>query len=219
VSGRPPRVVAELGRPETPEEIEARTAEGRRLRRQRQNARNLVYSLIVCVALVIVIVFAVPRGTAPERPVVDYRGLASQSEGAVDRPLLAPPLPRTWQANAAELRSADGVTSWYVGFVLPQNQFLSYTEGLNGNGTWLAGVLDGAPAGGTTAVGGLTWRVYDRRSLGDAAGNVAYALATRIGTTDLVVAGTAAPAETRSLAASLAADARSRGLHGTDTAP
>jgi hypothetical protein len=150
---------------------------------------------------------------------VDYRSLASQSAGSVDRPLLAPTTPAGWKANAAELRSADGVTSWYVGFVLPKNEFLSYTEGLNGNSTWLADQLDSAPASGTTTVGGLPWRVYDQRSLGDAAGNVAYALSTRIGTTDLVVAGTATPAETRSLAAALAAQAAAKGMTGTETAP
>jgi hypothetical protein len=219
VSAKPARVVAELGRPETPEETESRVAEGRRLRRQRQNARNLAYSLIVCVVLVVVIVLAVPRGTPPARPPVDYRSLASQSQDSVDRPLLAPTTPATWKANAAELRTADGVTSWYVGFVLPKNEFLSYTEGLNGNSTWLADQLASAPAGGTTTVGGLPWRVYDQRSLGDAAGNVAYALSTRIGTTDLVVAGTATPAEARSLAAALAAQAAAKGLTGTETAP
>lgn len=212
MSGKPPRVVAELGRPETPEETEARKAEGRRLRRQRQNARNLVYSLLVCVALVVVIVVAVPRGTAPARPAVDYRALASRSQAAVGKPLLAPPVPSSWKANAAELRTANGVTSWYVGFVLPRNEFLSYTEGLGGNPTWLAGVLESARATGTTTVGGLSWRVYDRRSLGDSAGNVAYALSTRIGTTDLVVAGTATPGETRGLAGDLAAEAASHHL-------
>jgi hypothetical protein len=175
--------------------------------------------LIVCVALVIVIVLAVPRGAPPTQPAIDYRALASQSQGTVARPLLAPSTPPTWTANAAELRSTDGVTSWYVGFVLPRNEFLSYTEGIDGNSTWLADQLDSAQAGGTTTIGGLPWRVYDRRSLGDAAGNVAYALSTRIGTTDLVVAGTAGPAETRSLAAALAAQAASKGLTGTETAP
>ncbi|HEV7624549.1 MAG TPA: DUF4245 family protein [Amnibacterium sp.] len=219
MNARPVRVVAELGRPETPDETEARVAEGRRLRRQRQNARNLAYSLLVCVVLVVVIVLAVPRGTPPAQPPIDYRSLASQSQGSVDRPLLAPATPSTWKANAAELRTADGVTSWYVGFVLPKNEFLSYTEGLNGNSTWLADRLGSAPAGGTTRIGGLPWRVHDQRSLGAAAGNVAYALSTRIGTTDLVVAGTATPAETRSLAAALAAQAASKGLTGTETAP
>ncbi|HET6824733.1 MAG TPA: DUF4245 domain-containing protein [Amnibacterium sp.] len=219
MSARSSRVVAELGRPETPEETEARVAEGRRLRRQRQNARNLVYSLLACVVLVVVIVLAVPRGAPIQRPDVDYRSLASQSQGSVGRPLLAPATPSGWKSNVAELRTADGVTSWYVGFVLPGNRFLSYTEGIDANSTWLADQLDSAPAGGTATVGGLPWRVYDQRSLGDAAGNVAYALATRIGTTDLVVAGTASPSDVRALAASLAAQAASKGLTGTETAP
>jgi hypothetical protein len=219
VSARPHRVVAELGRPETPEEIEARTAESRRLRRARQTPRNLVYSLLVCIALVGGLLLIVPRAAPPAPAPVDYRSLASQSEGSVDRPLLAPAVPPSWHADAAEIRHADGVTSWYVGFVTADQTYLAYVEGLDGNLTWLGDSLESARPTGTTRVGGLTWRIYDRRALGSAAGNVAYALATRIGSTYLAVHGTSSVAATRSLAAGLAADARERGLTGRNSAP
>jgi hypothetical protein len=219
VSARGPRVVAELGRPETPEETEARTAESRRLRRSRQTARNLVSSLLVCIALVAGLLLLVPRAAPPATTPVDYRALAIESQGSLDRPLLAPPLPSSWHANAAEIRHADGVTSWYVGFVTGGQTYLAYVEGLDGNPTWLGDTLDSAPPGATTRLAGLTWRVYDRRDLGSAAGNVAYALATRIGTTYLAVHGTSSVAETRSLAAALAADARTRGITGRNSAP
>lgn len=215
----PGRVVAELGRPETPAETAARRAENSRLRRSRQTARNLMSSLLVTIGLVVVIIALVPRGAAPATRNVDYRQLASQASASVQEPLLAPRLPAGWHSNSAELRGTDAVTSWYVGFVTPENQYLGYSEGIDANDTWLSNTLAKARSAGTARVGGLTWRVYDQRALGTAAGNVAYALATGIGTTDLAVYGTSTPAETNALAAALAADARGKGLTGANTVP
>lgn len=219
MTGPSPRVVAELGRPETPEEAAARTAENRRLRRTRQTARNLVGSLVVCLGLVAVLIALVPRGVPVEQPVVDYRTAAAQAEDTAGVPLLAPSVPASWRANSAELRRADGVTSWYVGFVLPGDVFLAYTQGIRANPTWLADTLESAPADGTARLGGLTWRVYDQRDRGAAAGNVAYGLATTVGTTDLVVYGTAPAAEARRLATDLAATAAERRLQGRNAVP
>jgi hypothetical protein len=219
MSGPGPRIVAELGRPETPEETAARTAENRRLRRSRQTTRNLVASLAVCLGIVAVIIALVPRGAPVEQPQVDYRLAATQAEDTAGLPLLAPPVPSTWRANAAELRRTAGVSSWYVGFVVPGNAFLAYTEGIKADPTWLSNTLGSAPAGGTVRLGGRTWRVYDQRSRGADAGNVAYALATIVGTTDLVVYGTAPEAEAKRLATALAKSATDRGLPGPDTVP
>jgi Protein of unknown function (DUF4245) len=219
MSGPAPRIVAELGRPETPEETAARNAENRRLRRSRQSTRNLVASLAVCLGIVAVIIALVPRGVPVDQPHVDYRVAASQAEDTAGLPLLAPGVPSSWRANAAELRRTGGVSSWYVGFVLPRNAFLAYTEGIRADPTWLSNTLESAPAGGTLRLGGLTWRVYDQRDRGAAAGNVAYALATTVGTTDLVVYGTAPTAQAQRLATALAKAAADRGLPGADTVP
>jgi hypothetical protein len=214
-----PRIVAELGRPEAPEETAGRNAENRRLRRARQTTRNLVASLAVCLGLVAVMIALVPRGVPVEQPQVDYRVAASQAEATAGLPLLAPALPSSWRANAAELRRTAGVSSWYVGFVVPGNAFLAYTEGIKANPTWLSNTLESAPAAGTLRLGGLTWRVYDQRDRGDRAGNVAYALATTVGTTDLVVYGTASAAAAQRLAAALATAAADRGLQGGNMVP
>ena len=64
---RAPRVVAELGRPETAQETADRKAEFSRTYRASQNTRNLIAALLVTLAVVVVIVFAVPRGSLPER--------------------------------------------------------------------------------------------------------------------------------------------------------
>ena len=60
---KPPVVVAELGRPETPSETTSRKAEQSRLYKQRKTVNNLVCSLLVSLGLVRVMVLVVPRGT------------------------------------------------------------------------------------------------------------------------------------------------------------
>ena len=58
-----PRIVAELGRPETASETAARKAENSRLYRQRKTVNNLTLSLLVSLGMVLLIVLIVPRGT------------------------------------------------------------------------------------------------------------------------------------------------------------
>jgi hypothetical protein len=61
--------------------------------------------------------------------------------------------------------------------------------------------------------------VYDRRDLGSDAGNVAYGLATKVGSVVIAVYGTAPTTQIRSLAAGVATDAAARGLTGAGTLP
>lgn len=214
------RVVAELGRPETPQETAERKARDRSLRRSRQNWRNLVASLAACLGIVALIIAIVPRGGTPEQADIDVRATSQQFADTAGQPLLAPTLPSSWKANAAELRGSGAQSSWYVGYIIGGARYVGLTEGLPGTPDLLETTLDGADPTGTTTIGGLPWRVYDRRDLGDdAIGNIAYGLATKIGTVDVAVYGTASAAEVRSLAAAVATDAASRGLDGTGSLP
>lgn len=213
------RVVAELGRPETPQETAERKARDRALRRQRQNWRNLVASLVACLGVVILIVLLVPRGGAVVQPDIDVRAAAAQYGDTAGRPLVAPKVPSGWKANAAELRGSGDGASWYVGYVIDGTGYAGITEGLPGDSTLLDTTLKSARPTGTTTIGGLPWRVYDQRDLGADAGNIAYGLTTRIGTVEFAVYGTATATQVRGLAAAVAADAASRGLTGAGSLP
>ena len=213
------RVVAELGRPETPAETAERKARARTLRRSRQNFRNLIASLAVTVGLVAVIVLIVPRGGAVQQPAIDARSVAEQLTATAGRPLVAPELPAAWRSNAADLRGSGSSASWYVGYVVGGAGYAAITEGLPGDDELIRTTVDGAAPTGTTRVGGLPWRVYDRRDLGDDAGNVAYALTTRIEGTLVAVYGTAPTPRLRSLAAAVARDGAVKGLGTTGTLP
>lgn len=213
------RVVAELGRPETPQETAERKGRDRVLRRQRQNFRNLIASLAVCVGAVIVVIALVPRGDGVTQPAIDVRAVAAQYGDTAGQPLVAPKVPSGWRSNAAELRGSGDSASWYVGYVIGGADYAGITEGLPGDAALLDSTLKGARSTGTTTIGGLPWRVYDQRDLGADAGNVAYGLATRIGSVEIAVYGTAPAAQVRGLAAAVASDAASRGITGAGSLP
>ena len=202
---RPPRVVAELGRPETPEETAARQAENSLKHRQRQTVKNLVLALGASLLVVLVIVLLVPRSAGPIDRDIDVAAVAEQAQVASDDPLAVPELPEGWRANAAELRSsnADGVTAWYAGYLTPSNEYVGMYQGLDANPTWVAGLLARTLATGTTTIDGVEWTVYDNRDSGDDVGNARYGLTTEAGGSTFVLLGTATAEEFEVLATAL----------------
>lgn len=205
-----PKIVAELGRPETPAETAARRAENSRLYKSRKTINNLVYSLLVTVGLVAVIYFLVPRADGEPNWQVDYVAQSEIASKSLGESLLVPAMPEQWRANAAELRNATNgqVTSWYIGFITPSDKFIAFNEAFDANETWVANELKDYPATGTVTIDGQQWTVYDNRSMNDA-GNVEYAMVTTLGRSTVVLYGTADDAEFEQLATSITADLRS----------
>lgn len=211
---RPPAVVAELGRPETPEETATRKAVDSRNHRTRQTVNNLVLSLIATLALVVAIVLVVPHDQEPATQNVDYAQIAAGAKGAEPDPLVSPKLPVSWQSNAAELRTktADGIDAWYIGLITPAHQYIGITQGFKTNPTWLAAQLENSLASTTVTIDAVTWTVYDNRGSDTNHGNVDYALTTDAGASTYLVFGTATNAEfgtvARALAGQITANAR-----------
>lgn len=205
-----PKIVAELGRPETPEETFARKQENSRLYRSRKTINNLVFSLLVTVGLVAAIYFLVPRADGEPNWQVDYVAQSEIASQSLGEELLVPAMPEQWRANAAELRNASNgqVTSWYIGFITPQDKFIAFNEAFDANETWVANELKDYPASGTKNIDGQEWTVYDNRSYKDA-GNIQYAMVTTLGRSTVVLYGTADDAEFDQLATSITADLRS----------
>ena len=205
-----PKIVAELGRPETPAETAARKAENSRLYKSRKTINNLVYSLLVTVGLVAVLYFLVPRADGEPNWQVDYVAQSEIASTSLGESLLVPAMPEQWRANAAELRNATNgqVTSWYIGFITPSDKFIAFNEAFDANETWVANELKDYPATGTVTIDGQQWTVYNNRSMNDA-GNVEYAMVTTLGRSTVVLYGTADDAEFEQLATSITADLRS----------
>jgi Protein of unknown function (DUF4245) len=200
VSDKPRRVVAELGRPETPQEAADRRATTSREHREHQTFSNLVYALLVCVAIVVVIVLAVPQGDYSGRSSVDWHQNKAEAAAGLGVDAADPVLSKAWTANVAELRDTDDVPTWYIGFETPDEQFAAVAQGVGATDAWTADELDNRRKTGTLKLDGRTWDVFDHRDLGDAAGNVEYALRTTIGTSTVLVYGTARIREITQLA-------------------
>jgi len=202
---RRPRVVAELGRPETPEETAARKAENSRKHRQRQTTKNLVLALGASLLVMLVIVLLVPRSDTPIERDIDVAAVAEQAQPASDAPLAVPDVPSDWRANAAELRrsEADDVTAWYAGYVTPSNEYVGMYQGLEANPTWVAEQLARTLATGTTSIDGVEWTVYDNRDAAEDVGNARYGLTTEAGDSTFVLLGTATLDEFATLATAL----------------
>jgi hypothetical protein len=200
-----PPVVAELGRPETPEEAAARRAANSRRHRANQTLFNLVIALVASLAIVLFLVVVVVRpDPAPTDP-VDYQQIAEQAQASAADPLIAPALPPEWTANAARFGTVNQVPTWYVGFITPSTQFIALNQGLDANPTWVSAVLKDARKTGSTTVEGIEWTVYDQRDA-DSPGNFAYSMSAVVGGSTVLLHGTAPTAEFELLAASIAAE-------------
>ncbi|BDZ55878.1 DUF4245 domain-containing protein [Agromyces marinus] len=206
MAARAPRVVAELGRPETPEETAARRADASRKHRQRQTLRNLLGSLVATVAGVALIVLLVPRSDTPIERDVDVAAVAEQAQAGIEPELAVPDLPDSWRSNAAELRQreSDGITAWYAGYLTPGDEYAGFYQGLGANPTWTADLLKNTIATGVVTIDGVEWTVYDNRETDADVGNARYGLVTEAGESTFVLLGTASPEEFETLAGAIA---------------
>ena len=210
-----PAVVAELGRPETPRETAVRKAENSRLYKQRKTVNNLVFSLLVSMALVLVIYLV----TQPGRDMfsdraVDVAELAESAAPSAARPLAAPEVPAEWKAKQAELRGSDGVTAWHVNYTTVDaatdaEAYAAVVQAFTADGspvneTWIAQQLEGQAPTGEETIEGIHWIVYDHGDRDRDESNVLFAMQGEWEGDTILVYGTDTPASLRVLAASVA---------------
>lgn len=212
---KPPAVVAELGRPETPAETAARKARDSHLYKKRKTVNNLVYSLLVSLGVLLLIVFMVPRGTGDylnrNVPVSELAQGATATAGIA---LADPQLPNEWLAKQAELRydREELITYWYLGYTTPipegekVGEYAAVMQGFTAdkepaNARWVNKILELKKATGVTEFGGKAWQVYDYHKDNPDGSNVLWAYVTELENSTLVVLGTASQQEVQTLAA------------------
>lgn len=187
-----PRVVAELGRPETADETAARKAESSRVYRASQNTRNLIAALLATLAVVLVIVFAVPRGTPPAPEPIDVAGIAADVSRSEGRTAISPAMSDAWTVNRAGIETSGEVRAWTIVYA-PSDEdrrgFLRVAQGFGADEAWPARVLFGAAPDGTSTIAGVTWDRYDLDP--SRTGNVSVALVTSAGADTVIIYGAA----------------------------
>ena len=197
-------VVAELGRPETPDETAARKAETSRKHRANQTLLNLVVALLGSLIVVVFLVSVVVRPAPTPAEGIDYATVASQAQVNSSEPLLAPVLPPGWSANDARFQTTQQVPTWYIGFLTPGAQYIGLDQGVGANPTWQAALLNNAKQSGTVTIEGVEWTIFDQRDADDP-GNYAYSLATVHDDSTVLLHGSAADDEFALLATAIAA--------------
>ncbi|MBU1589416.1 MAG: DUF4245 domain-containing protein [Actinobacteria bacterium] len=197
-------VVAELGRPETPDETAARKAETSRRHRANQTLLNLVVALLGSLLVVVILVAVVVRPTPAPPEGIDYATVAAQAQVDSSEPLLAPVLPPEWSANDARFQTTQQVPTWYIGFLTPGEQYIGLDQGIGANPTWQAALLNNAQESGTVTIEGVSWTIFDQRDASDP-GNYAYSLATTRGDSTVLLHGSASDDEFALLATAIAA--------------
>jgi len=201
---RDPRIVAELGRPETADEAASRKAESSRVYRASQNTRNLIAALLVTLAVVAVIIFAVPRGELPAAEPIDVAAVAQDIETAQGRTVIVPDVPDEWIVNRASIEG-DSTAAWTIVYVPDEEAgFLRVAQGFDADPAWTTRVLSGASVDGTVTIEGIEW---DRYSIPDPAraGNISGALSTTAGDDTILVYGSTDDETLELAAASVAA--------------
>jgi hypothetical protein len=203
MASRPP-VVAELGRPETPDEAAARKAQSSRVYRSSQTTRNLIAALLATLAVVAVIIFAVPRGTPPPREPIDVAAVAEQVTATEGSTAVVPQAPESWPVNRATVVADDGVRAWTIVYA-PENGFVNIAQGFNADAAWPTRVLGGAGTGDTVTIEGVEWTRYEI-SDSSRAGNISAALSTEAGPDTILVYGGNISPETLDRAAASVSD-------------
>ncbi|MCM3779428.1 DUF4245 family protein [Microbacterium hydrocarbonoxydans] len=197
-------IVAELGRPETPEETAARKAEFSKAYRSSQTVRGLIAALLATLAIVVVIVLAVPRGEPATERKIDVTGIAADVESSLGSPVIVPELDDFWRVNAAGLTS--GATPVWDVTLAPaaenERGFIKLAQAFGVDSSWAPQRLNGVAPTDTTSIGGIEWDVY---SLGDAGAeqNVTYAIGTQAGEDYVLLYGSRSAESTADLAETL----------------
>ncbi|HWV48150.1 MAG TPA: DUF4245 family protein [Microbacterium sp.] len=196
-------IVAELGRPETPDETAARKAASSQAYRSSQTFRHLIAALILTVAVVAVIVFAVPRGEPTPAAEIDVDRIAADVESTMQSPVVVPELDDFWRVNVAEL-DGGATTVWNI-TIAPADEeergFIRIAQAFDADASWAPQILDGFAPTSTVAIDGREWDVYDIGDRGSA--NVTYALGTQAGDDYILLFGSRSPESTEELARSL----------------
>ncbi len=190
-----PRVVAELGRPETPDETAARKAASSYAYRSSQTMRNLLVALGVTLIVVVAIVWAVPRGSYDDPAEVDVAAAAQTASATVGGPLIVPEMPEAWRANSARMEGS----MWRVVYAPDDDPgYIRVAQLIGAAPTAAAALVGGVAPTGTVTIDGIEWDEYTTSASDD---NVSYALAAPAGDDTVVVYGSATPATTAIAAA------------------
>lgn len=140
-----------------------------RQQQSRASAVHLLLALGACFVVLFGVLALVPhKDTGYTPPVIDVsaRMKAAQPAAKFD---LARAHMKGWKANAVSFKHTgqDGVPTWYVSYLGPDNGWLSVKQAAHAPAQWTAHQYDDAVATGTRTVDGVKWKLRTTGSQGN----------------------------------------------------
>ena len=178
--------------PTTPQEIAEAKAEARRLRRQRQTAKNLIASLVATLGIVMFLVLVVARPDSQVAKPIDFVTVGAEAEAESGYNLAIPQLDETWSSNRADLREEPTGDVWRVGLISASGGFVQIVHYLDTDDVTNEIPDDGVNGSETlTSLNGARYEWSSRdRSRVEGAGNDVYLLWTPVSNGRLILRGT-----------------------------
>ena len=131
-------------------------------RRRRGTWVDMLRTMLVVLAFVVLIVLLVPRPGQLPRPKVDVPAAVTGAESQIGfRPVVPAGLPAGWAPTAVETRNGAGVPVFHIGYLTADGLYAGVDEAASITPEWLdANAAGGKPAGDVT-IDGVTWqRLY-----------------------------------------------------------
>ena len=173
-------------------------------RRAKATVRNLIYSMLVTLGIVVLLILGVPRDDSSRLQPVDYKEIAVSASTAEGYTALAPEIPEEWFANAARLDNTLGVRGWYIGFVTDENEFIGLSQAFESNPSWEAEMLKTNLLEGEIEIAGITWEIWPTRNPSNPPGTKEFALKHNFDGSSVVIYGTADRGDFELIATSIA---------------
>lgn len=143
---------------EDPDAIAAQRAERTRAR-GRQTVRDMILSMLVVSAAVLVLVLPWNRSTPDPVRVVDPAPVVAAAREAFDWPVAAPVgLPSTWRPTSARLEvAADGQGVLHLGYLSPATMYVGLEQSATKELAFVREKTVGGKPTGTAEISGVTW--------------------------------------------------------------
>lgn len=147
------------------------TPTGRPNKRLFQTVMDMVRSIALVLAVVVVVWLLVWRPTTATERVVDVAGVAGLAGSQADFPVLVPGSTSGLEATSVRWEStkgSGGVPVWHVGYVMNGSDYLQVSQSTAATAAYLAEQTASGKPAGLAPISGATWMRYqtpERRSV------------------------------------------------------
>ncbi|TCC39602.1 DUF4245 domain-containing protein [Kribbella sindirgiensis] len=141
----------------------------RRDKRKSQTVGNMVFALVICLAVVAFLITVTWRPKKEAEPkAVEYTAQLQDARKAASWVRGPEPMPSGWTATSVEFRTPQQEPiTWHLGIVTNEKKYVGLEQSNVSGGKYVAEKLGRTSDDGTTSVGGVTWQrkvLLDRKN-------------------------------------------------------